>query len=82
LDSELEVEEGEGGAGNQWRQRKERSRQGRDGNRLDTHGIRFKYHFLPHFYSNTNTYSNVLEYEYKTDVSNSDTHSEGVFRYK
>jgi hypothetical protein len=31
---------------------------------------------LPHFYSSTNTNSNVLEYEYKTDVSNSETHSD------
>jgi hypothetical protein len=32
--------------------------------------------FFITFYSNTNTVSNVLEYEYKTDVSNSETHSD------
>jgi hypothetical protein len=46
---------------------------GRDGNRSNSHEIGFRYHILPHFYSNTN--SNVLKYKYKykckTDFSNS-----------
>lgn len=35
LDSELEIKEGKGGAGSQWRQRKERSGQGRQIGRLE-----------------------------------------------
>jgi hypothetical protein len=30
---------------------------------------------------NTNMDSNVLEYEYKTDVSNSDTHSDNIYQF-
>jgi hypothetical protein len=36
-----------------------------DGNGLDTHGIRFGYHFLPYFNWDMNADTNILEYEYK-----------------
>jgi hypothetical protein len=38
--------------------------------------------FLPYFYSNINTISNVLEYKYKMDVSNSKTHSDNYSIWK
>jgi hypothetical protein len=44
----------------------------RDGFRSDTHGNESECHYLPYFNSNTNT----IEYEYKTDSSNSDLHSD------
>jgi hypothetical protein len=47
----------------------------RDGFRSDTHGYKFGCHYLPHFISNSDTNTNIIEYEYKTDISNSDSHS-------
>jgi hypothetical protein len=44
-----------------------------DGFESDTHGYEFGCHYLPHFISNLDT--NIIEYEYKTDISNSDSHS-------
>ena len=48
----------------------------KDGNGSDSNGIEFGYHFLPHFKSNTDTDSDILGYEYKTDVSDSDSNSD------
>ena len=48
----------------------------KDGNGSDTYGIEFGYRFLPHFNSDTNADMNILEYEYKTDTSDSDSHSD------
>jgi hypothetical protein len=48
---------------------------GRDGFGSDTHGYEFACHYLPHFISNSDTNTNIIEYEYKTDISNSDSHS-------
>jgi hypothetical protein len=48
---------------------------GRDGFGLDTHGYEFGCHYLPHFISNSDTNTNIVEYEYKTDISNLDSHS-------
>jgi hypothetical protein len=45
----------------------------RDGFVSDTHGYEFRCHYLPHFISNSDT--NIIEYEYKMDISNSDSHS-------
>jgi hypothetical protein len=47
----------------------------RDGFGSDTHGYEFGRHYLPHFISNLDTNTNIIEYEYKTDISNSDLHS-------
>jgi hypothetical protein len=47
----------------------------RDGFGSDTHGYEFECHYLPHFISNLDTNTNIIEYEYKTDISNSDSHS-------
>jgi hypothetical protein len=47
----------------------------RDGFGSDTHGYEFGCHCLPHFISNSDTNTNIIEYEYKTDISNSDSHS-------
>jgi hypothetical protein len=47
----------------------------RDGFGSDTHGYKFGCHYLPHFISNSDTNTNIIEYEYKTDISNSDSHS-------
>ena len=44
----------------------------KDGNGSDTYGIEFGYRFLPHF----NLDTNILEYKYKTDTSDSDSHSD------
>jgi hypothetical protein len=41
----------------------------------DTQGYEFRCHYLPHFILNSDTNTNIIEYEYKTDVSNSDSHS-------
>ena len=41
----------------------------KDGNESDSHGIGSGYHQLPHFNSNTDL--DIFEYEYKTDVSDS-----------
>jgi hypothetical protein len=46
-----------------------------DGLGLDTNGYEFGCHYLPHFISNSDTNTNIIEYEYKTDISNSDSHS-------
>jgi hypothetical protein len=51
------------------------SARGRDGFGSDTHGYEFGCHYLPHFISNSDTNTNTIEYEYKTDISNSDSHS-------
>ena len=48
----------------------------KDGNGSDSHGIRFGCHILPHFKSNMDTDSDILGYEYKTDVSDSDSNSD------
>jgi hypothetical protein len=47
----------------------------RDRFRLDTHGYEFGCHYLPHFISNADTNTNIIKYECKTDISNSDSHS-------
>jgi hypothetical protein len=47
----------------------------RDGFGSDTHGYEFGFHYLPHFISNSNTNTNIIKYECKTDISNSDLHS-------
>jgi hypothetical protein len=48
---------------------------GRDGFGSDTHGYEFGCHYLLHFISNSDTNTNIMEYVYKTDISNSDSHS-------
>jgi outer membrane usher protein FimD/PapC len=48
----------------------------RDGFGSDTHGNGFECHYLPYFNSNTDTNTNIVGYEYKTDSSNSDLHSD------
>jgi hypothetical protein len=40
----------------------------------DTQGYEFRCYYLPHFNSNSDMNTNVIEYEYKTDISNSDSH--------
>jgi hypothetical protein len=52
-----------------------RTPEGRDGFRSDTHGYEFECHYLPHFISNADTNTNIIEYECKMDNSNSDSHS-------
>jgi hypothetical protein len=47
----------------------------RDGFGSDTHGYEFGCHYLPHFISNSDTNTNIIKYEYKMDISNSDSHS-------
>jgi hypothetical protein len=47
----------------------------RDGFGSDTHGYKFRCHCLPYFISNSDTNTNIIEYEYKTDISNLDSHS-------
>jgi hypothetical protein len=47
----------------------------RDGFGSDTHGYESGCHYLPNFISNSDTNTNIVEYEYKTDISNSDSHS-------
>jgi hypothetical protein len=47
---------------------------GTDGLASDTHGYEFGCHYLPYFISNSDTNTNIIEYEYKTDISNSDSH--------
>jgi hypothetical protein len=47
----------------------------RDGFGSDTHGYEFRCHYLPHFISNSDTNTNIIEYEYKTNILNSDSHS-------
>jgi hypothetical protein len=46
----------------------------KDGFRSDTHENEFGCHSLPHFISNLDTNTNIIEYEHKTDISNSDSH--------
>jgi hypothetical protein len=48
----------------------------RDGFGSDTHGNGFKCHYLPYFNPNTDTNTNIIIYEYKTDNLNSDLHSD------
>jgi hypothetical protein len=48
----------------------------RDGFGSDTHGNRFECHYLPYFNPNTDTNTNTIGYEYKTDSSNLDLHSD------
>jgi hypothetical protein len=48
----------------------------RDGFGSNTHGNEFKCHYLPYFNPNTDTNTNTIGYEYKTDSSNSDLHSD------
>jgi hypothetical protein len=48
----------------------------RDGFGSDTHENGFEYHYLPYFNPNTDTNTNIIGYEYKTDSSNSDLHSD------
>ena len=47
----------------------------KDGFGSDTDEIGFECHILPHFNSDTNANADLIEYEYKTDSSNSDTFS-------
>ena len=47
----------------------------KDGNRSDSHGIGFGYHFLLYFKSNMDTDSDIFGSEYKTDASDSDSTS-------
>jgi hypothetical protein len=51
------------------------SSSGRDGFGSDTHEYEFGCHYLPHFISNSDTNANIIECEYKRDISNSDSHS-------
>jgi hypothetical protein len=53
----------------------------RDGFRSDTHGYEFRCHYLPHFISNSDTNTNIIECEYKTDISNLDSHSSTYLIY-
>jgi hypothetical protein len=46
----------------------------RDGLGSDMHGYEFGCHYLPHFISNSDTNTNTIEYGYKMDISNSDSH--------
>jgi hypothetical protein len=46
-----------------------------DGFGSDTHGYEFGCHCLPHFISNSDTNTNIIEYEYKADILNSDSYS-------
>jgi hypothetical protein len=47
----------------------------RDGFGSDMHEYEFRCHYLPHFISNSDTNTDIIKYEYKTDISNSDSHS-------
>jgi hypothetical protein len=47
----------------------------RDGFGSDMHGYEFGCHYLPHFVSNSDTNTNIIEYKCKTNISNSDSHS-------
>ena len=49
---------------------------GKDGNGLDSHRIGFGCHVLSHFKSNTDTDSDILGYECKTDAADSDSNSD------
>jgi hypothetical protein len=42
----------------------------RDGFGSDTHGYESGCHYLSHFISNSDTNTNIIEYEYKTNISN------------
>jgi hypothetical protein len=53
----------------------------RDGFGSDTHGYEFGCHYLPHFISNSYTNTNIIECEYKTDISNLDSHSSTYWIY-
>jgi hypothetical protein len=54
---------------------KEQPHNTRDGFESDTHGYEFRCHYLPHFISNLDTNTNIIKYKYKTNISNSDSHS-------
>jgi hypothetical protein len=47
----------------------------RDGLASDTHGYEYGCHYLSYFISNSDTNTNIIEYEYKMDILNSDSHS-------
>ena len=46
----------------------------KDGNGSDTHEIEFGCRFVSYFNSDTNTDTNIFEYESKTDTSDLDSH--------
>jgi hypothetical protein len=46
---------------------------GSDGFRSDTHRYESRCHYLPHFISNSDTNTDIIEYEYTTDISNLDS---------
>ena len=48
----------------------------KDGSGSTTHGIQFGYHFLPHFKSDSDTNTNMIGYEYRTDGLNSNLKSD------
>jgi hypothetical protein len=48
----------------------------KNGSGSDTHGIEFEEHLLPYFKSNTDMNLDILEYECKTDTSDSDSNSD------
>jgi hypothetical protein len=51
----------------------------RDGFGSDTHGYEFGCHYLPHFILNSDTNTNIIEYEYKTDISNSHSNTYSIY---
>jgi hypothetical protein len=53
----------------------------RDGFGSDTHVYEFRCHYLPHFISNVDTNTNIIEYECKTDILNSDSLSNTYLIY-
>jgi hypothetical protein len=59
-----------------WLARSPSASASRDGFGSDTHGNGFECHYLPYFNSNTDTNTNTIGYEYKTDSSNSDLYSD------
>jgi hypothetical protein len=48
----------------------------RDGFGSDMHGYEFGCHYFPHFNSKSDMNMNIFKYEYKMNVSNSDSHSD------
>jgi hypothetical protein len=50
-----------------------------DGFGSDTHGYEFRCHYLPHFILNSDTNTNIIEYEYKTDISNSHSNTYSIY---
>jgi hypothetical protein len=51
----------------------------KDGFGSDAHGYEFECHYLPYFISNSDTNMNIIEYEYKTDISNSDSNTYSIY---